>query len=236
MFGGDLPGIERFISGFDDYLKSVIVEAEDRVTGNLRTVDDYVILRRDTCGAKPTFSFLGLGLQIPNEVFENPFIIALLDNAADLIFISNVSYFDYLLTEVNPTLIEFLKDMHSYRFERSRGFTGHNILTIIMEEYHLDLQQALYWLSGYASKTIFNFLAIRRALPSWGDKVDKAITEYIDRVVRCVRGNDAWHYETKRYYGDDGLKVQECRKITLLPPDEIGYITREQLELEIGAA
>ena len=92
MFGEDLPGIERFISGFDDYLKSVIVEAEDRVTGNLRTVDDYIILRRDTCAAKPSFSFLGLGLQIPNEVFEDPFIIALLDNAADLIFISNVSY------------------------------------------------------------------------------------------------------------------------------------------------
>ena len=96
MFGEDLPGIERFISDFDDYLKSVVVETEDRVTGNLRTVDDYVILRRDTCGAKPTFSCLGLGLQIPNEVFENPFIICLLDNAADFIFISNVSYFDYL--------------------------------------------------------------------------------------------------------------------------------------------
>ena len=96
MFGEDLPGIERFISDFDDYLKSVVVETEDRVTGNLRTVNDYVILRRDTCGAKPTFSCLGLGLQIPNEVFENPLIICLLENAADFIFISNVSYFDYL--------------------------------------------------------------------------------------------------------------------------------------------
>jgi hypothetical protein len=129
-----------------------------------------------------------------------------------------------------------LKDLHSYRFERSRGSAGHNIITIIMGEYRLDLQQAFYWLSGYASKTIFNFLANKRALPSWGEKVDQAITVYIDRVVRCVRGNDAWHYETKRYYGDDGLKVQECRKMTLLPPDEIGYITREQLELEIVAA
>ena len=102
MFGEDLPGVERFISGFDDYLKSVIVEAEDRVTGNLRTVDDYIILRRDTCAAKPTFSCLGLGLQIPNEVFENPFIIALLENAADLILISNVSYFDYLFDGGEP--------------------------------------------------------------------------------------------------------------------------------------
>jgi hypothetical protein len=93
VFGeDDLPGIERFISGFDDYLKSVVVEAEDRATGNLRTVSDYIVIRRDTCAAKPTFSCLGLGLHIPNEVFENPFIISLHENAADLILISNVSY------------------------------------------------------------------------------------------------------------------------------------------------
>jgi hypothetical protein len=93
VFGGhDLPGIERFISGFDAYLKSVIVEAEDRMTGNLRTINDYIIVRRNTCAAKPTFSFLGLGLHIPNVVFDNPIIISLLENAADLILISNVSY------------------------------------------------------------------------------------------------------------------------------------------------
>ena len=67
-------------------------------------------------------------------------------------------------------------------------------------------------------------------VPSWG-KVDQAITAYINPVVRCV----PWHYYgTKRYYGDDGLKVEECRKMTFLPPAEIGYITRGQLKLEIA--
>jgi hypothetical protein len=136
---------------------------------------------------------------------------------------------------VNPTLIRVgLKDMHSYRYERSRRLAGHNIITVIMEEYHLDLQQALYWLSGYASKTIFNFLTSMHTLPSWGEKIDEAITIYIDRVVRCVRGNNSWHFDTKRYYGDDGSKVEEWRKMTLLPPAETGYITRDQLELEIS--
>ena len=234
VFGkDDLPGIERFISAFDAFLKSVLVEVDDRATGNLRTVNDYIILRRDTCGARPTFSCLGLGLQIPNEVFENPFIISLVENAADLILISNVSYL-IILDGGEPKTHLNLKDMHSYRFELSSGLAGHNILSVIMEEYHLDLQQALYWLSGYASKTIFNFLATKRDLPSWGEKVDQAVAEYIDRVVRCVRGNDAWHYDTKRYYGDDGSKVEECRKMTLMPPASAGYITRKQLELEVA--
>ena len=38
--------------------------------------------------------------------------------------------------------------------------------------------------------------------------------------------------EAMRYYGKDGLKVQEQRKITLLPPAS-GYISREELELEV---
>jgi hypothetical protein len=122
--------------------------------------------------------------------------------------------------------------MHSYRLERSRGLDGHNVVTAIMEEYHIDLQQALYWLSGFASKTISNFLANSRALPSWGERVDGAVRVYIDLVARCVRGYDAWSYETNRYYGHDGLKVQERRKITLLPPSS-GYISREKLELEV---
>ena len=124
--------------------------------------------------------------------------------------------------------------MHSYRLERSRGLDSHNIVTAIMEEYHLDLQQALYWLSGYASKTISNFFANSCALPSWGSKVDEAIKKYIDLVARCVRGYDTWSFETNRYYGNDGFRVQEQRKVTLLPraPDS-GYISREELELVV---
>ena len=125
--------------------------------------------------------------------------------------------------------------MHSYWLERSRGLEKHNIITAIMEEYNLDLQQALYWLSGYASKLISSFLANFRAIPSWGEKIDRAVMLYIDRVGRGIRGCDAWSYETKRYYGDDGLKVLKCRKIALLPPDS-GYITRAELEVEIMVA
>ena len=84
--------MERFISDFDDYAKSMIQEAEDRVAGHQRSVNDYMNLRRDTCGAKPTFSFFGIGLNIPDAVFYNPHMISLIDNAADLSAIANVSH------------------------------------------------------------------------------------------------------------------------------------------------
>ena len=93
---GDLPAIERFISDFDAYTKSVILASEDR-SDHQRTVDDYITLRRDTCGAKLTFSFFALGLNVPNSVFDNSFMISLIENAADLIAIINVSHLDTTL-------------------------------------------------------------------------------------------------------------------------------------------
>ena len=97
VVGEDPPAMERFITDFNDYTKSIILEAEDRVAGHQRTVNDYLILRRDTCGAKPTFSFFGLGLNIPDEVFDNPLMISLIENATDLIAITNVSLLNYTL-------------------------------------------------------------------------------------------------------------------------------------------
>ena len=103
VVGEDPPAVERFIFDFDDYAKSMILEAEDRVAGHQRSVNDYMILRRDTCGAKPTFSFFGIGLNIPNAVFDNPNMISLIDNAADLSAIANVSYIIISLVEVDAT-------------------------------------------------------------------------------------------------------------------------------------
>jgi len=123
--------------------------------------------------------------------------------------------------------------MHSYGLEYSRGLDGHNVLTTIMHEHHLDLQGALYWLSGYAAKTITKFISDSKALPSWGADVDKAVKIYIDRVARCVRGYDAWSYETDRYYGRNGLKIRQTRKITLQAKSG-GYLTRKQFEVSMA--
>jgi hypothetical protein len=105
----DIPAMERFISDFDAYTKSIILEAEDRVASHLRTVNDYLILRRDTCGAKPTFSFFGLGLNIPDAVFEHPIMMSLIEDATDLIVLTNVSHLNDLivsLTKLHAILIK----------------------------------------------------------------------------------------------------------------------------------
>jgi hypothetical protein len=209
VVGDDKTGLHQFILDFEAYAISMIQEADDRAEDRIRGVEEYLVLRRDTCGAKPSFSFFGLGLNLPEEVFEHPLMVSLTERAADLVAMTN--------------------DMHSYSLERARGLDGHNILTCIMHEHSLGLQDALDWLDGYAKKTIAKFLADRANLPSFGSAdIDASVVEYIDRMARCVRGYDSWSYETVRYYGDRGLEVQQSRKITLMPK-QTGYVTREEL-------
>ncbi|PPQ64032.1 hypothetical protein CVT24_008845 [Panaeolus cyanescens] len=217
VIGTDPAGMDQFIKDFEDYTQSVIIEADERNKKHVRGVDDYFMLRRDTCGAKPTFSFLGLGLGLPKEVFEDERMKSLIDSAADLIAMVN--------------------DLHSYGLERSRGLDNHNVVTAIMKEHNLDIQGAFYWLSGYASRTIARFLSDKAKLPSYGPKVDAAVNLFVDRMARCVRGYDQWSYETDRYYGKDGgIKVQKTRKVTLKGEAfgmgiKVGYVTKKQLRI-----
>ena len=91
MVGDDTVAVEQFITDFDAYVKSVSQEADDRVYNRIRNVDDYFVLRRDTCGAKPSFSFFALGLNLPKAVFDHPLMESLIECAADLVAITNVS-------------------------------------------------------------------------------------------------------------------------------------------------
>lgn len=99
LVGEDTQGIDHFIADFEAYAKSVIQESDDRVQGIVRDVEEYFILRRDTCGGKPSFSFFGLGLFIPKEVFDHPIMQSLTESATDLIAMTNVSFnFESLIT------------------------------------------------------------------------------------------------------------------------------------------
>jgi hypothetical protein len=101
--------------------------------------------------------------------------------------------------------------MHSYVREISCGLAYHNIITAVMTEYHLDLQGALNWLGTYSDAVVSRFLSNIKRIPSWDSDTDKKVQTYIKGLGQWVRGNDDWSYESKRYHGDDGLRIREDR-------------------------
>jgi len=54
-------------------------------------------------------------------------------------------------------------------------------------------------------------------VPSFGSEVDAALKEYVDLVGNWTRANCTWNFETRRYFGDKGLDVQQKRWVPLLP-------------------
>jgi len=204
---------ERFVACSETYLHAVTQEAHDRADRKIRCIEDYMILRRDTCGARPTLALIEFGLDLPEEVTSHPVMVSLLNCAVDLIICVNVSY--TAKTMLNPLIYQIYQDMHSYVREHSCGLADHNILTPIMREHNLGLQNALDWLWGYTTALIDKFISDLRRVPSWGPEVDDSVQTYIEGLGQWIRGNDDWSCESKRYHGNDGLRVRDTRIVSL---------------------
>jgi len=84
--------LPHFIRDFDTYAAAVTCEADDRTKRKYRTFLDYVPIRRDSSGCLPTFALCEFGLNLPEEAFYHPRMVALREQGTDLIFIGNVRY------------------------------------------------------------------------------------------------------------------------------------------------
>ncbi|KAF8900414.1 isoprenoid synthase domain-containing protein [Gymnopilus junonius] len=192
------PCFKHFIDTSEAYLLAVTREAEDRANHTVRSVEDYLHLRRDTCGARPTLALIEFGLNLSEDVTSNPVVASLREAAVDLIILVN--------------------DMHSYTREISCGLASHNIITPIMRDYNLDLQSALEWLGTYTDGVVSKFLSNLTQVPSFDDQdLEERLWTYVDGLGQWVRGNDDWSCEGKRYYGDDGLIIKKTRLISVEP-------------------
>ncbi|KAH9036446.1 terpenoid synthase [Lactarius pseudohatsudake] len=187
----------RFLKSFAAFLYAVIDEASDRNAGRIRSITDYLELRRLTAGAFASLFPLELGLDIPDEVMTHPAMESLLGLVADSIVLTN--------------------DLYSYNIEQAAGHDGHNILTVVMNEKGVDLDGALDWLAEYNGAVLSKFQAQYRMLPSWGPDMDPIVTAYVERLCYWIRGHDCWSFESERYFGTKGPEIQKHRVVTLLP-------------------
>lgn len=82
---------KRFIDTFDAYTASVVQQAEDRTHSYIRSIDSYLAVRRDTIGAKPSFTVMEMDMDLPDEVLDDPTIMNLTLWCIDMLILGNVS-------------------------------------------------------------------------------------------------------------------------------------------------
>ncbi|KAJ6465141.1 terpenoid synthase [Mycena vulgaris] len=173
----------RFLNAWRIYLGSVVQQAERRSTSYICTVDEYMAARRDNIGSDPSSAFLEISLSVdlPHEVMEHPAI-----------------------------------DMCSYKKEVLRNDADYNAVTVIMVNDNTDVAGGIQWISDLHDELVEHFLAVRddvlhhsNGVPSWGKTIDAQIERCIDGLGQWIRGHDEWNFGSGRYFGDEGLEIQQ---------------------------
>lgn len=107
--------------------------------------------------------------------------------------------------------------MLSYNKEQAVGDDEHNIVTIIMEQFQVDVQQAIDKAGELSNEKMTRFNALYLQVPRWIGPVDVDVQRLVDGMAQCVSGVMHWSYESQRYFGARGLVVKRTRTLQLLP-------------------
>ena len=75
----------------DEYLEGVVRESIDKKDHCILDIKSYIDARRPTCGMKPAFTIIELGLDIPDEVMAHPAIQEMMLATVDITALFNVS-------------------------------------------------------------------------------------------------------------------------------------------------
>ncbi|KAH8585340.1 terpenoid synthase [Bisporella sp. PMI_857] len=194
----------RFVASFQRYTDAVVQQSLDRTHSHIRDINSYFLLRRETIGTLPSFALIELHYNIPDHVMKHPTIEYLTELCTDMISIGN--------------------DLYSYNTEQARGDEGHNLVTVVMVELDIPLQEAYDWIGHLHDDLVRDFLAEYTNFPSFPDEsetVNREIREYADGLGNWVRTNERWSFEGGRYFGTDGLSILKSRTVALLPKKNI---------------
>lgn len=72
-------------------------------------------------------------------------------------------------------------------------------------------------MAGYHAALENRFNVAYSSLPRFGGPLDLEFQSYVDGLGNWVRANDAWSFESARYFGNRGLEIMETRTVNLLP-------------------
>ncbi|KAI1428000.1 isoprenoid synthase domain-containing protein [Xylaria sp. FL1777] len=187
----------RFLATWEAYVNSVAEQAELRSQAHIPDLATYFPVRRNTSGAPSTIVFGEMDLDIPDDIREHPSIREMKTLAVDLIVIAN--------------------DLLSYNKEQAVGDDEHNIVTVIMKEFGLSVQDAFDEAGKLSNTKMDRFHHLYYNLPRWIGPVDLDVHKLVDNIAQCVSGVMHWSYESQRYFGKRGLMVKQTRVMQLLP-------------------
>ncbi|KAH7303422.1 isoprenoid synthase domain-containing protein [Stachybotrys elegans] len=187
----------RFWATWRDYVVSVVKQAQYRSKSIVLDLDAFLMVWHHTSGAPSTIALYEMDSDIPDEVRQHPVIVELETLAVDIIVIAN--------------------DVLSYNKEQAVGDDEHNIVTVLMHKYHLDVQGGIDRAGELSDEKMERFYELYSQVPRYVGPIDLEIQTLVDGMAQCVSGVLHWSYESQRYFGKRGLDIKRTRRVRLLP-------------------
>nr|BBH51499.1 putative sesquiterpene synthase [Clitopilus sp.] len=196
-------GTARFLKHWETYCAAVIREAELREMDEVLDLEDFINLRRENSAVRLCYGLIEYcyGIDLPEAVYEDSTFMDIYWAAVDLVCWTN--------------------DVYSYDMEQSKGIAGNNIVTVLMRNRNMSLQQASNYIGQHCETLMDRFVSSQVRLPSWGPVVDREVRLYIQGLGAWIKGNLDWSFETQRYFGPMHEEVKSTRLVTLRPRERI---------------
>lgn len=159
-------------------MEGVVQQAIDRDHKHVRDIESYLSLRRKTIGTKPSYGLIDLHFNIPDYMVQHPHVEHMSDLATDMISMCN--------------------DMYSYNKEQATGEADHNLITVVMRQLGVSLEEAYAWVAAYHDDVMEEFLDLYETLPWFPDEpesTNQELREYVYGLGDWVRANERWSFE-----------------------------------------
>ena len=185
MLAVNVPAwIERFGEHLDRLFRTFVDEAKYRHLEAVPELGIYRKMREVSVGLYFGFRLGELTdtITLPAAVREDPTVRSLESKAAYIVGLAN--------------------DIYTIEKEMAKGEVN-NMVLVLMQEEHLDFDQALARAVELHDTETREYSALTRRLPSFTKEVDEELRRYVDVLTSMISGHRTWATETTRYSGGD---------------------------------
>lgn len=172
--------MERFLRSVQATFDACVWEAENRASGTVPSVEEYLAKRPYTGGLNTLVDMVEVTdhLNLPFSVYDHPYMQALTRHAVNAICFAN--------------------DVLSVQKELEQNDV-HN-LVVILHHHELSFQEAINRVAALHNAEVRAFIAREQTTPSFSARNDLGIQKYITILKAWMRGNLDWSAMTGRYH------------------------------------
>jgi len=192
---------QRYYNATKDYCYQVFEQSNPHSLDHVTTIDQYLEHHSCSSGSYMVITSIeaALGIKIPNYVFEHQAMKDAQQLVAEILVLQN--------------------DVYSHQKEVARG-DNHNFISIMRSlppsppwGPRISEQEATNHVGKAVADRYRRWYIIMYEMPQWEEKVDGEVQRYLKGCQELLIANLRWSFQTKRYFGEENVRVHQTRLI-----------------------